>query len=62
MFLEIFFCFCGIVLGCLCYNKIKICRQQQHESEQVIPMPRMVVPSPLVQGNLQNVDLENQPH
>ena len=57
MFLEIFFTICGIVLLCVLGNKIKICIDQKREREQVIPMPRMVVPSPLVAN-----DLENQPH
>lgn len=57
MFLEIFFTICGIVLLCIVGNKIKICIDQKREREQVIPMPRMVVPSPLVAN-----DIENQPH
>ena len=61
MFLQVFFCLCGFVFLCLSYVQIKAWIQKQHERQQVIPVPRMVVPSPLVNANPQE-DLENQPH
>jgi hypothetical protein len=64
MIVELF-CFFIVVGGlCILVKKIKDCEKNYHRG-QVIPFPRMVVPSPLVQGNLQNAnpqDLENQPH